>query len=448
MQRLGCGRSMGEACRGTGTGTALASIGLLLVVAALLAACGAQGNAAKMTATATAQPAATATATHQGPPPLVLPYTFPAAWRAPQNGPTHVGTLGVGFAFAASDPQTGYACSAGPSPLSVTHDGGHTWQPAAGALPASSSYACGTVFVDAHDANDVFVTHGVPASDNPQMTTSQLLRSRDGGATWHALSQITYQGWTLGYESVAVVGSRLVVGAAVDGEGNLLDALYTSDDGGTSWQRGAQSLLNQGLQVGLPAVAGDSIFVPTNTPCTACAPNPVSAGAPYAMPFPSGGQDTTYYRSTDAGNTWTQVSIPGYLGAITRSADGSRYYCTASVYTSSYDQPTYYLSRDTCQTWNPVPALQGAEHGFVTAAGGIWPLPDGSLIADGMHNPQDGTHDPDCGLFHLGAGSSTWTPLAPNDAYPSQAMETSSGIRLWGVHPRDPLPLMYLDIPA
>jgi photosystem II stability/assembly factor-like uncharacterized protein len=428
-----------------------------LAFGVLLSACGSSGGAVKATMTATvtasaqAQAQPTASATPQGPAPLVLPYTFPAAWHAPQNDPTHVGALGAGFAFAPSDPRIGYACSTGASSLSVTHEGGQTWQPMQGTLTASSSYACGAVFVDAHDATDVFVTHGVAANDNPKVTTSVLLRSRDSGATWHGLGQITYQGSPLSYASVTVIGSRLLAAVEIDGEGTLPDALFTSDDGGASWQPGAQSLVRQNLQVGLMATAGDTIFVSAAVPCT--------GGCGASLPLPLISDRTRpqtavssdpgkpmYWRSVDAGNTWMQMSFPGFLDTITRSADGSTYYCTASAFTSSYDQPACYLSRDTCQTWGAVPTVVGAEHGYVTASGNMGALPDGSLIVDAMHNPQDGTHDPDCGIFRLPAGGSSWAPLAPNDASGWLVTGTSSGIRVWGVHPRDPLPLMYLDI--
>ncbi len=384
------------------------------------------------------------------------PYTFPTAWRTPSGGPANV----AGFAFAPSAPQIGYACtgiSSGPQPtptpatggpaLEVTHDGGATWQ-ALRSGPFAQGHGCGVPFVDDSDANDIFVATEGPFAPNPNTIISELWRSRNGGASWAKLAS-PYPNDPLGLMNLTVVGGRIIVDVEYDGAGMLPYYIIGSDDGGATWTPVGQSLLTQrtsgvpDFAIDLLVAAGPTLYANLGQNCR--------GGCREVTPAP-GQAPPGEYRSTDRGDSWHPVSVPGYLRGFTRTPSGA-YYGLAQQNSSGSNGPgatMLYWSRDAGATWTALPTMAGLEGGYIDPAslgdGGLTIAPDSTVIAGTLDN---NPHKP-AGLFYLRAAdpAPTWRPLAP-PGLGLQAVATSSGIRLWGIQSSASLGqhLVYVDLP-
>ena len=420
----------------------------MVAMSLFLASCGAQrgANAAKG-ANPTAG-AASPTAASLFPTPIPLPYSFPVAWSPASGAPRHVSRV----VFAPSSSQIGYLCVGGPSPntsaptptptpaISVpvfyaTQDGGQTWIPASHTpftMPAGGP--CG-LLVDPTDPADVFVT------------LDKVWRSRDGGATWHQLTPIDVSGWHIIIGQLALVGTRLLAIVYINGEGSLPDPFYASDDGGATWHQIGQSIIAQQLAIGQLTTMGDTVYV-SATPICACSGSiPASGRVAMAVhiPLSSNPSSMLYFRSTDGGTTWTQVSVPGQLPVFIQAAGGGAYY-GVSIKTTS--PATAYFSRDSGATWTALPTFAGVENGYLDPNTLQWSIPtvtsDGRVVVDTGNT----------GIFVLRPGDPTpaWHAFALGGMQVIQPVSSGAGVRLWGVRPELKYGLTgeleYADLPA
>lgn len=435
-----------------------------LLLAATLAGCGdggaAQNHSATPSPTINTKGAATP---GPSPSPETLPYTFPSAW---QNAAGPLAIEGPsGFAFAPSNQQIGYACASGPTPFNVTTDGGATWRGVTGA-PFTN---CASIFVDQQDPGDVFATQSVPYPANPAQSSDQLWRSRDGGATWQKLGAVTGTGFPLGWQNIAVVGSRLIGAVFVNGEGLLQNPIYYSDDGGMTWQNLAQSLANQGQgytldgftavnsTIYIEGAAGSSPAGLSAWPSARGRPTPRRAASQRVNLSGNPPSTEQFWRSTDGGNTWAPVwaslGLTSGLPTFVRAANGAGYYALAITGQASYDNgnvndATLSWSDDGGVTWRKLPDIRGIEGDFVVGGGFESMIaPDGTVFAAGQH-AQAGYGD-DAGIFviHPNSAAPAWSPLAPGGVQFWQATITATGARLWGVgsFSRDAV-LKYVDV--
>ncbi|MGH2504255.1 MAG: WD40/YVTN/BNR-like repeat-containing protein, partial [Ktedonobacterales bacterium] len=183
------------------------ALGLLCLA---LAACGAATAAQAPKTAPSATPAArtgyapTVTATPYAPTP---PYTFAGTWTNAPGMPLAGNGDSPAYAFAPSDGRVGYLCSPANGHLYMTRDGGASWSQ----LHLSATTGCGDVFIDAHDASDLFVSTASVAQTNGFPTSYDLWRSRDTGATWSKLGGVQKPtDPRLAWSQLAVVGSRLL----------------------------------------------------------------------------------------------------------------------------------------------------------------------------------------------------------------------------------------------
>src|SRR5258706_15867319 len=299
------------------------------------------------------------------PPP---PYTFPKRWLAQAGAPDAV----AGFAFAPTDPLTGYTCAGLPAagasaalpvapgpprampwlgaPLLpnasarpgfyVTHDGGATWTAPAG-VPFSWSTSC-RVFVNAVDANDVFVSQNIGDASQPK-TEHNVWRSKDGGQTWTLVGMPLVTNLPVTVISLAVFKSRLLVTVAPDVSvsGGISNDLFASDDSGATWRQSGQSILSQGVMIDDLVSIGTAIVVHGYVYQGACgmaaplAP-PRTAPRAWLVAALSGSPPppTAFFESLDGGITWTKLKMPAQTVkqlSVVRSADGSSYYAVATA---------------------------------------------------------------------------------------------------------------------
>jgi photosystem II stability/assembly factor-like uncharacterized protein len=414
-----------------------------LLLALVLAGCGqAQTIAAQQTPTQTPLPTPTSFAAHT-PAPLV----FRAQWTLAASLPRGLGN----YAFAPSAPRTGYLCTIGsvngspvPPAFMFTSDGGLTWT-SASTYPFKPG-GC-SVFVDQQNARDVFLQQYANATGMPI-----TWRSQDGGTTWHVLAPIPATQGSYPWASVAVIGSRIIVavGAINPGAGGQLppNDLFASDDGGATWQQIAQGIAAQGQQVRTLIAFGTTLIVRSHATCANCAgdaaPLTGSTGVvPLAQPLSSGPPPNRYWRSTDGGVTWTEMSLPQphiqYM-RFARSEYGDNFVGVAfatEVDPSNMVAGALYYTTDGGTTWIPVPAinpklLPQADPGSVGAGGNLAVLPDGSVVASFWQSVLDaGNALPDHGVLRWWPGAQSWMVLAPPATFDWQIGLTSQGTTLW-----------------
>lgn len=328
------------------------------------------------------------------------------------------------------------------------------------------------MFIDQSDPKDVFVTAG-----NPQ-TGEQFYRSRDGGMSWHIITIPNLNLGTPVYVSaVAVVRSRLIIDLGLSGEGSLPYPLYASDDGGVTWNpismivNGTNAELGQQLWIAgntLIAAAGGSCQGPCGT---LQAPTDRQRGTqPLSQPFSSQPlPPIMYFRSTDGGHSWTQLTLPSSTGSIQSiqdvepSSDGSHVYVidVITLAQSSQGLPAgtriAFYSTDGGTSWRQLPTLVGVENGYPspTSLGndGIFVLPNGWVIASTFHVVET-TYMGEAGAFLLRPTDTapTWQPLVNlTKVSILQAIATSGGVRLWGIAPAvmgtENGYLVYFDLP-
>ena len=432
-----------------------ALLGLVVVAVLFVAACGSETTSRGLRSTATPLGSNTGPTVAPSPTNVPPPYAFAKTWQTAQGAPTHIGP-NDGMAFAASAPSVGYACdntpppalaqanSAHPAAFLVTHDGGQTWV-SGPAVPFAQMFGLCEVLVNPSDANDILLLAASAQSGQPM---PGIWRSRDGGTSWRQLTYPTVPGVpSIAIREIAVFGARLVVAVDINGEGQLPNNLYASDDGGTSWHQFAASLppnVN-----GFVALGASSLIVESDPPLGAAAiPNPIAATAASqralgaAMPrsrLSSGGPPPVFYRSNDAGNTWAKVTIPGSLPFFTQAASGNNFYGVSIAAPKTQGDPsTAFWSADSGQTWHALPTLQGVENGWVdpTSLGiGLVVAPDGSVLTDTLHPLGNNAGEEDAGIFVLRPTDSApaWQPLATGPSFGAVALPTSGGVRLLNV---------------
>jgi hypothetical protein len=230
------------------------------------------------------------------------------------------------------------------------------------------------------------------------------------------------------------VGSRILVSIIHDGAGTLPYTLYSSDDGGATWQPIARAMtVNQYYAFGQLYAAGNVLYTSLGPNCSGGC---IETTPPATLP-PTPPNTALYYRSTDGGTTWRPVSLPTALVSFTRSASGA-YYGLGETYDGNPGQPaTLYWSKDGGTTWFALPTIEGVDGGYLDpsslGANGRVMAPDGTVIAGAWHTYGQ-YQSMMVGYFILRPTDSApaWRPLAPPTATSAiQVAATTNGIRLW-----------------
>ena len=129
------------------------------------------------------------------------------------------------------DPRTAWFCQGN---LSVTHDAGRTWAVASPRF--KRPWHCAALAIAPGKAHTLLLLVQSKGS-NPKRVPGKLLRSADGGATWHSVKaprspQLAYNGHALAFDPVRP-STALMIGA----RGKALGALYRTTDAGLHWKR-------------------------------------------------------------------------------------------------------------------------------------------------------------------------------------------------------------------
>lgn len=409
--------------------------------------------------------------------PTPTPTSVPTATPMPTSGTWHsfagLSPMVSDLEFAPSAPQAGYYCVGGSIPttsspwLYHSDDGGMTWRQLGGiAIPsvvAPGRFSC-TVFVDAHDPNDVFIEMSIPSGcaggpcQGPGV--NKLWRSRDGGASWSQLSMPQAAGMTAGILNHLIVSGSRLIGLEGDylqsppecstdpnaNAGYHVNDLVASDDNGQTWHTIGQSIYDQGQSISkVSGRSGGQLLQNVGSAIVVHAECDTFSGLLHASDW----------ISRDDGATWTEVSVNGgsdvesfmYTPALS-SASSSAPYGVAVDYGSGFTAlPIVRYSADGGASWRSLPSLS-AMPGAQTPGAQVnvyWVLamPDGSVLAS-VHvgTPGANGHSLSSAIYAIAPQSAnpTWKQFTPNSTSNSVGLvfssmplsKTAQGWVLWG----------------
>jgi photosystem II stability/assembly factor-like uncharacterized protein len=238
------------------------------------------------------------------------------SWR--EIGPAAPGGRVAAVAGSATNTKLYYLGAAGGG-VWKSENGAQTWDPV---FDKQGVGAIGAVTIDPTDNNTVWVGTGEANPRNDVSYGDGVYKTTDGGETW---TNVGLQGSR--YISRILVDPRnhnhVVVAALGDVFSDSTQrGIYVTNDGGRTWK--------QTLYVGPESGAGDLAMSAQN-------PSVLFAGIwkfqrrPWT--FVSGGSEDGLYKSTDGGETWTQLQghgLPaepmGRIGIAVAPSNGNRVY--------------------------------------------------------------------------------------------------------------------------
>jgi photosystem II stability/assembly factor-like uncharacterized protein len=226
-----------------------------------------------------------------------------------------------------------------------TTDGGESWNPVSDQQFTSSSV--GAVAVCEANPDVVYVGMGEVQWRENIIPGDGVYKSSDGGQTWAHLGLEDTQ--TISRVRIDRNDCDKVYAAAMGHPfgSNSERGVFRSSDGGESWER----VLYVDDQTG----AADLTIDPSN-------PSVLYAGLWHAVMRPWGGTDagegSGIYKSTDGGDTWTDLTrnpglpqgLIGKVGVAVSGADPDRVYAILS----SENDPGVYVSDDAGASWREI----------------------------------------------------------------------------------------------
>ena len=275
-----------------------------------------------------------------------------------QAGPTNIPGRITDLAIHPSYPNTIYAGAAAGGVFKST-DNGASWIPV---FDITGTPSIGALAIDPTDPQIVYVGTGEANTSGDSYAGTGIYKSTDGGSSW------THLGLESSYHIGRIVVNPLnpqVVYVAACGKlfgTNPERGVYKSTDGGSSWEQ--------------------KLFVSDSTACIDVAINPVSPDTVYAAMWERerlaqwrkvGGLTSRIYRSTDGGDSWSQLTsgLPANsttVGRIGISVSASSPNIVYAIYSNDPgDFMGVYKSTNYGTSWSRV--NDGALSGFLGGFG-------------------------------------------------------------------------------
>jgi photosystem II stability/assembly factor-like uncharacterized protein len=225
-----------------------------------------------------------------------------ASWRA-GNFPDLAGSVFVldqDHAWAITPSPSGSTPGGQLLMVDRTSDGGRTWAQ----TPVSGSFACDTATLSFVDAAHGFLMCSNPSTNRNGASTSEatkgsgtVLRSDDGGASW------SISGGTTGLGSQFTASDRSTIWSAPDYGSSAMTGveLSVSRDAGQTWSTVGLPELSSIQKPADVGVAAGPVFWDASNGAFAVSVAPVMSSISPAVWF---------YRTADAGRSWTLVKQP------------------------------------------------------------------------------------------------------------------------------------------
>lgn len=282
-------------------------------------------------------------------------------------GPTNIGARITDLAVHPDDPNTIYAGAASGGIIKST-DGGTTWQPI---FDDVAPAPMGAVAIDPNNPDILYAGTGEANASSYSFFGVGMFKSTDAGATWSGI----------GLEDTRYIGriaidpensNRLFVAACGKLFGtNAERGIYRSTNGGDSWERV--------LFVSDSTAAIDVALKPDNPNVVYAAMWERVRGLNYRK---SGGHTSGLWKSTDGGNTWSEMTNGLPQGSnVGRPAIGVTPDDPNYVYAIYADDPGYFLgvyrSTDAGSSWTQLNSngLENMYRSFGWYFGRIQPSP-------------------------------------------------------------------------
>jgi len=284
-----------------------------------------------------AQQAATAAGTLR---PVLLDSAFLSGFRWRNIGPDR-GGRSIAVSGVKGRPQEAYFGATGGG-LWKTTDGGANWAPVTDGQIRSASV--GAVAVSETDPDLVFIGMGETCIRGNILPGDGVYRSRDGGRTWahigfsesHGISKIRIHPANPQIVYVASFGKYSAPSAE--------RGVFKSTDGGATWRR----VLFRDERTGAIDISIDA-----NNPDVIYAALWEAYRKEYQMS--SGGEGSGLFKSTDGGETWTEITrnrglpaagVVGRIGVAVSGANANRVYALVE-----HENGGLFRSEDAGATW-------------------------------------------------------------------------------------------------
>ncbi len=275
--------------------------------------------------------------------PVVLDSTLLAGYRWRNIGPDR-GGRSIAVTGVRGRPDEAYFGAVGGG-LWKTTDGGETWAPVTdGQIDVAS---VGAVAVSESNPDIVFIGTGESCIRGNIMPGDGVYRSTDGGKTW------THVGFS-GVDAIAKIRihptNPQIVFVAAFGKYSVPSAergVYKSTDGGQTWRK---------VLYRDDKTAAIDISIDPNNPNVMYAALWEAYRKEYQMS--SGGPGSGLFKSTDGGETWTEITrnpglpgagLVGKIGVAVSGANSNRVYALVEN-----DQGGLFRSDDAGATWTKV----------------------------------------------------------------------------------------------
>lgn len=258
------------------------------------------------------------------------PWTFigPQPVNYELNG--NLGALGGPVAAIAADPSNSLTAYIGAwdGGVWVTTDQGLTWKPL---TDSQSNLAIGALAVAPSNQGVVYAGTGTTAISGANFAGNGLLVTTNGGASWTLEGQSYFAGLAITHIVINPQFSQnlLVSAAALPGSAGLTGGLYSSSDGGATWQLllsgncrdfnwlpQQQQIIadsngnlmfssNNGQSFAKPKSGDFSGYLRVAFAASAAAPDTI-----WALTMNTLGGFGGLYKSSDGGNDWVLLNVP------------------------------------------------------------------------------------------------------------------------------------------